>query len=217
MRFPPEETFLLPSEIERLRGQPQGVQGIRHNNHWTPDDTTRKMDVYTARMLLLNFLVSKTLVLHLASPDEMGGRHARLRGLSTHSMKALAKGGKAFDNGKMLATVIYWVARAAISPESEGEASRLPDGDGRVLGETYEDREYGHVFKELRRTGWIDQQRERLCEICDKGYFKGLGGLCQSDAVAMLRGYPGWPGRQEYRASEQPLHSRATSPLSTLQ
>ena len=174
MRFPPEETFLLPSEIERLRGQPQGVQGIRHNNHWTPDDTTRKMDVYTARMLLLNFLVSKTLVLHLASPDEMGGRHARLRGLSTHSMKALAKGGKAFENGKMLATVIYWVARAAISPESEGEASRLPDGDGRVLGETYEDREYGHVFKELRRTGWIDQQRERLCEICDKVWHGAL-------------------------------------------
>ena len=174
MRFPPEETFLLPSEIERLRGQPQGVQGIRHNNHWTPDDTTRKMDVYTARMLLLNFLVSKTLVLHLASPDEMGGRHARLRGLSTHSMKALAKGSKAFENGKMLATVIYWVARAAISPESEGEASRLPDGDGRVLGETYEDREYGHVFKELRRTGWIDQQRERLCEICDKVWHGAL-------------------------------------------
>ena len=173
MRFPPEETFLLPSEIERLRGQPQGVQGIRHNNHWTPDDTTRKMDVYTARMLLLNFLVSKTLVLHLASPDEMGGRHARLRGLSTHSMKALAKG-KAFENGKMLATVIYWVARAAINPESEGEASRLPDGDGRVLGETYEDREYGHVFKELRRTGWIDQQRERLCEICDKVWHGAL-------------------------------------------
>ena len=83
-------------------------------------------------------LVTTAMALHLASPDEMGGRHARLRGLSTHSMKALAKGSKAFENGKMLATVIYWVARAAINPEGEGEASRLPDGDARVLGEIYE-------------------------------------------------------------------------------
>ena len=151
--------FLLPSERDILE--------------FTSDGTTKHMDRFSARVLLLNFIITKTLIPHLAGSSAVvaAGGHGTLQAISTRSIGKLV--GKAtFDNKKMVATVMYWVVRFGLVRDEA--TTTLHPGDSAVLKELYPDRTYSHVLNELIRTGWLEVQRNRVWEICDQIYEKAL-------------------------------------------
>lgn len=155
--------FLLPTEKDILE--------------FTSDGTTRHMDRFCARVLLLNFIITKTLIPHLTgstASTAAGGHKTQRRGtLQGISSRSIARLGKKlnFDNKKMIATVIYWVVRCGLVRDET--TTTLHDGDSSVL-ELYPDASYAHVMHELIRTGWLTAQRNRMWEICDHIYEKAL-------------------------------------------
>jgi hypothetical protein len=154
--------FLLPSEKDNLE--------------FTSDGTTRHMDRFRARFVLLNFIVTKTLLPHLAgtagtaaATGAAGAARAALTGKASRSIGKLV--GKAtFDNSKMIATVIYWVVRCGMIRDES--TTTLHPGDPSVLEDLFPG--YSHVLHELMRTGWLELQRNRMWEICDQIYEKAL-------------------------------------------
>ena len=164
--------FLMPSERDMLE--------------FTADGTTRHMDKFTARLLLLNFILTKTLVPHLAgvaSPvAAINGSDSKVGKLGAAKSAAGKLGGLVgkpqFDNRKMIATVVYWVARCGMIRD-ETNASLHP-GDPAVLADLYPDQAtgdsggYAHVRDELMRQGWLEKERNRMWEICDKIYERSL-------------------------------------------
>jgi hypothetical protein len=128
-------------------------------------------------VLVLNFVLSKAIIPQLVQD----GATEHGSGMST-----------GFDNGKMIATVLYWVTRAAMVPSrAEGEleteaelgaesaqdqgggerragaASQmaLHPGDARVLSLLFDDNRQRHVLQELTRNGWLDFTRLKLTQI----------------------------------------------------
>jgi len=152
--------FLLPSERDILE--------------FTSDGTTRHMDRFSARVLLLNFIVTKTLIPRLTGNNAgaaAGGQSTRQGIISTRSLGKLV-GKPTFDNKKMIATVIYWVVRCGLVRDET--ATTLHPGDPSVLKELYPDSSYTHVMNELVRSSWLEVQRNRMWEICDQIYEKSL-------------------------------------------
>lgn len=151
--------FLLPSEKDILE--------------FTSDGTTKHMDRFSARVLLLNFIITKTLIPHLTNSGASvaAGGHSAVPGISTRSIGKLV-GKPSFDNSKMIATVIYWVVRCGLRRDET--TTELHTGDPSVLKELYSDSSYRPVLNELMRTGWLEVQRNRMWEICDQIYEKSL-------------------------------------------
>jgi hypothetical protein len=151
--------FLLPSERDILE--------------FTSDGTTKHMDRFSARVLLLNFIITKTLIPRLTSNStgSAGGSHGTLQGISTRSLGKIV-GKPAFDNKKMIATVVYWVVRCALVRDET--TTTLHPGDPSVLKGLYPDSSYTRVMNELMRTSWLEVQRNRMWEICDQIYEKSL-------------------------------------------
>ena len=54
------------------------------------------------------------------------------------------------------------------SQPAEGSDVALHEGDASVLAQLFDDVSYAHVLAELRRTGWLAAQREKLLRIADQ-------------------------------------------------
>ena len=86
---------------------------------------------------------------------------------SRGSSKDLQADAQIKDNLQLVATVIYWVTRAAMSQAFPG-LSTLHSGDSAILKVLASDKAQGHVLKELLRIGWIDEQKYLMLEIVDR-------------------------------------------------
>jgi hypothetical protein len=107
-------------------------------------------------LLLLNFIVAKTLIHRLVQEHRSRG-----------SSKDVQADAQIKENLQLIATVIYWVTRAAMSQAFPG-LSTLHSGDSAILKMLASDKAQGHVLKELTRIGWIDEQKDVLLEIVDR-------------------------------------------------
>ena len=134
--------WLLPSESKLIEVNPRGA--------------TRNANKPKAILLLLNFIVAKTLIHRLVQEHRSRG-----------SSKELQADAQIKENLQLVATVIYWVTRAAMSQAFPG-LSTLHSGDSAILKMLASDKAQGHVLKELLRIGWIDEQKYLLLEIVDR-------------------------------------------------
>ena len=79
------------------------------------------------------------------------------------------------ENLQLIATVIYWVTRAAMSQAFPG-LTALHSGDSVVLKQLARDKNQVHVLKELQRIGWIDEQRDFLVRTHRKSHHNLVSG-----------------------------------------
>ena len=107
-------------------------------------------------MLVLNFVIAKTLIHRLVQDHR-----------SRSSSKDLQTDAQVKENLQLIATVIYWVSRAAMSQAFPG-LSTLHSGDSAILKVLASDKAQGHVLKELTRIGWIHEQKDLLLQIVDR-------------------------------------------------
>jgi hypothetical protein len=146
--------WLLPSESKLMEINPRGA--------------TRNASKPKAILLVLNFLVAKTLIHRIVHSH--GSPSASANGSAGAAGSAVGGGAKAnpqtTENLQLVATVIYWVTRAAMSQAFPG-LTTLHSGDSAILKNLASDKAQGHVLKELQRIGWIDEQRDVLLEIVD--------------------------------------------------
>ena len=139
---PPGEEWFLPSERLLIELNPRGA--------------TRNPTKSKAILLVLNFVVSRALIPQLLM-EHQG---------SLHNMQADANSAA---NKMYVATVIYWVTRAAMTKAfpGVGEGS-LQAGDKKVKEKLASDQEQSHVLKEFWRIGWMAEQKMALLEIVDR-------------------------------------------------
>jgi len=133
-----KKKYLLDSEKAELK-----FSGDNELGRFTEDMNPRR-----ARMLVLNFLVSRCAVTVITAP----------------TLRMKANQAKVAKNLKLLATVLYAVVRECLTVDGQPPHAGDPD----IMADLLPDDEVKVLLDALRAEGWLQIQRDQLWKLADR-------------------------------------------------